>query len=310
MPKFYVEKNILINKPMETVHGILRDFRQWPHWSPWLILEPDAKLEYSQTQGEVGSCYSWDGAMVGKGDLTISALSEQLIDLKLQFLTPFKSKARTYFTLIPESDESTRVSWRMEGNMPFFLFFMTRKMSAWIGMDYERGLRMLREYSETGTVLSKLELITDSDLQATRYIGSHASCRLDQIGDVMPGHFEKLDQFLTSKDLSKDMIPFSIYHKMDIIERTITFTAAVPVAQDIPCPTGFVCGEISASKCIQVNHTGHYEHLGNAWSKAMSYARYKKMKMQKKPMGYEFYVNDPEKVSAEELLTEVYVPLR
>jgi len=53
--------------------------------------------------------------------------------------------------LIDDGDQ-TKVTWTMNGCVPIFLFFMIGMMKAWIGMDYERGLMMLKELAEKGKV--------------------------------------------------------------------------------------------------------------------------------------------------------------
>jgi hypothetical protein len=45
----------------------------------------------------------------------------------------------------------------MDSKQPFFQFFLKGMMTSLIGMDYERGLRMLKDYVETGSVPSTLE---------------------------------------------------------------------------------------------------------------------------------------------------------
>lgn len=50
MPAFQVKRSIIINAPVNDVKASLIDFRQWPIWSPWLIMEPETKLNYSDVQ--------------------------------------------------------------------------------------------------------------------------------------------------------------------------------------------------------------------------------------------------------------------
>ena len=61
-----------------------------------------------------------------------------------------------------ETFRSARSNWRpyalyaglILASAAFFLFWMRRQMELFIGMDYERGLKMLKEWIETGQILS------------------------------------------------------------------------------------------------------------------------------------------------------------
>ena len=39
MPVFPVRKSIRIAAPAQQVYDLVRDFKSWPEWSPWLIAE-------------------------------------------------------------------------------------------------------------------------------------------------------------------------------------------------------------------------------------------------------------------------------
>lgn len=62
-------------------------------------VEPDATLEYQGTQGEVGAGYSWTGDLIGEGNMKLAAIQDDMLDMKLQFIRPFKSNARVTFEL-------------------------------------------------------------------------------------------------------------------------------------------------------------------------------------------------------------------
>jgi hypothetical protein len=78
----------------------------------------------------------------------------------------------------------------MDGRLPWFMFFMKGMMQTFIGMDYERGLRMVREYIETGTVLSKTEIIGTTAMEGREVMGVRASAPTDDVGPVMRNAFD------------------------------------------------------------------------------------------------------------------------
>ncbi len=54
---------------------------------------------------------------------------------------------------------------------------------------------------------------------------------------------------------------------------------------------------------------GNYDHLGNSWSAANQYARYRKLK-QSKVGTFEIYRNTPNDTAPAELRTDIFLPLR
>lgn len=310
MPAFHVARSIVIDAAQDKVLAILRDYHQWPAWSPWLIMEPDCPLKFSGTQGEVGATYNWNCAMIGAGSMTLVAASEHKLDMDLVFIRPFKSKARVVFEIEPAGD-GQKVTWNMYGNLPFFMFFMTRMMKAWIGMDYDRGLKMLKRYVETGKVPSKLEIIGTGEMPPVTYIGIENSVpSLEAMGEIMSTDFKRLYALFEEKGWPIEEPPFSLYQHFDMATTASTFISAIPVKTSVAVDAPFICDTLPAAGIFTIKHTGEYEFLGNAWGLAKTAAQHQKIKARKKPMGIERYLNNPADTNPEDLQTEVVLLLK
>lgn len=310
MPAYNVKRSIVINVAIQKVRDSLTDYRQWPLWSPWLIMEPETKLNYNEKQGEVGAAYDWKGELIGEGAMELSSIADNELEMFLQFEKPFKSTAAVKFELEAHGSAVTNIIWSMDSKLPFFLFWMVNKIKAYIGMDYERGLKMLKDYLETGSVASKIKVDGVQAIESQQYIGLENQCRLADMANTLSYEFKKLKQFMHDNDLSTELAPFTIYISFDIENNSTSFISAIPIDKDITVSSPFIKGEIKGGDALKVTHTGHYEHLGNAWTTVMAYARAKKIKTKKSPVGIEFYLNDPMKTAPEELITEVYLPLK
>ena len=309
MPAYHVERSISVNAPLQKVKDSLRDFKQWPKWSPWIIMEPDATLTYSDRQGQVGATYGWSGILVGAGSMELMEVNEKHLKMQINFLKPFRSTANIGFAL-EEEGASTKVTWYMDGKLPFFMFWMTEKMKTYIGMDYERGLHMLKEYLETGSVASYVIIEGVVPMQEQDYAGIPRTCAIEELGEVMKKDFEALYAFMEENGLSMDRIPFSIYNTFDMFKKESNYIACIPLEESIAIPEGWVRGKVERKNALKTIHTGSYLHLGNAWSTAMSFARMKKMKTASKPVGYEYYPNNPYDTPQAKLITEIFLPLR
>ncbi|MDU0353596.1 SRPBCC family protein [Paraglaciecola aquimarina] len=307
MPKIHVLKTITIQAPIDKVYARLNDFNYWAEWSPWLIMEPEAKVNVTAE----GKHYQWAGDRVGEGNMQV--LSEQhnkKIDYALNFLKPWKSKAEVSFVL-SEKNDAVEVSWSMESKLPFFLFWMKKMMIAYIGMDYQRGLNMLKEVIETGVVSSRLEFIGESYSSPCHYIGLKTSCSQAEISHAMQRDFAKLQDVIQNLDHRPIAQPFSIYHKWDMVKKSVDYTVGIPLAQ-IPAtiPMGFVAASIPATQVYTIRHIGKYEHLGNAWSTLYTMQQNNEINCNKKIHPFEVYVNDPATTQPTDLITDIHFPLK
>lgn len=300
MPKVQVSRSVDINAPKNKVHEILSDFKQWPTWSPWLITEPSAKITYA----EDGNKYEWEGKLVGSGEMHKASIAEDHLMFDLIFLTPWKSKAKTGFTL-REEEGTTKVTWTMDSSLPFFMFWMTKMMQAWIGMDYERGLKMLKEYAETDKINSELEFKGEVDYPGCTYVGIKRTIPMSELDTAMEKDYNELiTAMMASENIAGDM--FSQYHKWQLVKKSVTYTTCVAV-KEIPSklPDHWMIGTLPAGKLQTVRHKGPYDHVGNAWSAIQAMMRSKDYKANKKQAPMEFYLNSPKEVAPEELVSDV-----
>jgi DNA gyrase inhibitor GyrI len=306
MPVFSVRKSIRIAAPAQQVYDLVRDFKNWPAWSPWLIAEPTAKMTYSPD----GRGYAWDGDITGSGEMEITGGDPPWsIHYRLTFLKPWKSVNQVAFHF-SEHDHETIAEWTMEGNLPWFMWWMKGMMSGWIGADYDRGLKMLRDLAEIGSVPSKLDFTGIHQAGGFRYVGVKSSCPTADIGPSMERDMGKLMAWLGKSGAVPSGAPFAITHKWDPVKGLAEYTIGFPITGAVELHNGFVSGEIPACQAYVVKHTGAYRHLGNAWASGIMHGRAKKFAADKKVPLFEIYDNDPTVTPEAELVTRVHLPAK
>ena len=304
MPAYYVERSITIEKPPAQVVEFVSDFRSWPTWSPWLIMEPQCKVEYQGTPGQVGAGYHWTGNMVGEGRMALLRKTESNLDIELEFIKPFKSMAMANFKIEPNGNGS-KVTWMLDAALPWFLFFLKKTMEQSLGMDYERGLKMLKSLIETGDVPSQLTLLGEQPSQPSYYIGIERTEKIDNLGTVIPNDYKELAALFAEQGYMSTGAPFTLYFSMEMDSKTTTLRNCFPVTAPVEVSSPYLCEQLPSSKTYVVKHEGEYPMVSNAWALAMFAARHNKVKLNKKPVGLERYISDPERVPANELVTEV-----
>ncbi|SFT43992.1 Predicted transcriptional regulator YdeE, contains AraC-type DNA-binding domain [Lishizhenia tianjinensis] len=304
MPRINVDKSIFIDVKPSEVYEKLMDFNHWKVWSPWTITEKEVVV----TVDENNQHYHWKGNLVGEGEMRITGSTpNSSIEVDLNFIKPFKSKAKVAF-IIKAEQEGSRVHWTLDNKLPFFMFFFKNMMTAMIGMDYNRGLLMLKEYLEEGKVKSNLEFVGNSSLEAMYYIGRKTTTSMDTISDAMTQDYKALYDITKSNDLDVRDHAFSIYHEWKLAKNQTTYTAAIGL-YSLPdkVPNGFVVGNIPAQDTYVVKHTGPYHHIGNAWSAIFMRDRAKIFKKDKNFDPIELYLNSPENTAPEDLVTEIHM---
>ncbi len=305
MPKFKVQKSVEISTSVEKAYESVRDFQQWNAWSPWVIAEPDCVLDYA----EDGSRYSWDGKIIGSGQMEVlEELPGNYIRYKLKFLKPWKSESDVSFLFKPQGDK-VELTWTMNGSLPWFMFFLKSLMTAAIGMDYERGLNMLKDHLETGEVPSKLDFLGISEFQGMKYLGIRSRCAISEIGPKMEADFACMASWLQQEEIEIEGKPFAIYHDFQIAKGATEFTCCIPLANlGLPLPEGMILEEIPSCKSYQIRHTGPYRHLGNAWSAGMMHVRAKVFRQDRKVPTFEIYESDPKTTPEKDIVTMLHFP--
>ncbi len=315
MPQYHVERSIKVSVPPQAAFDAIADYGTWTRWSPWLCAEPTASVTVSGNPASVGSIYSWSGDIVGAREIEHKNLQPpQRIEDEIRFLKPFRSIARMSFDITPQTD-GCLVTWHMDGSMPWFLFWMTSMIKSFVGMDYDRGLSMLKEWLETGSIAAKTIVCGVKNTDAVHIIGIRNTATWQSLGESMNQAFSDAKEKMKAASLSVSGQMISAYHKFDtknlIFDYTSGFLVSSETIQQLKgkLPDGLSTWSGPAGTALHVEQTGGYEHIGNGWSAAHQYARSKKLKMARTST-YEIYRNNPSDTDRVDLRTDIYLPVR
>lgn len=301
MPKIHVERSITIQAPIDKVFKAVADLTEWPAWSPWLIMEPNVKVSVADDK----MSYSWDGARVGSGHMALTeSVKNKSTRYDLTFLKPWKSSAKVAMDLT-EVEDGTSLTWRMDSHLPFFMFFMKKMMEAFIGMDYDRGLLMLKDYVQDGKVHSRLNFVGEHDYAGGNYVGLKRTCSLETMPHFMAEDFQRLMPWAAKNGMDVDDT-ICIYHVFDPMKGICRYTVALR-CEKVPdnIPEDFVTGSQGATRIYTLEHVGPYEHLGNGWSTIHTMIRNKEIKVVKNYHPFETYGNSPEDTDPKDLITRI-----
>ncbi len=306
---YEVRRSRLFDQDVEQLFDKIRDFRSWPDWSPWLMHEPDTRLEYSDNCDQEGGYYNWDGQRIGAGRLTHVRFERPgKIEQQIQFTRPFKSVCQVSFEFT-EKDGSTEVCWSMKGRMPFLFRFMTRKTVAMISQDYDLGLAMLAGQLDPTTDHPRIEFHEQSLLEPRDCLCEGFSGGIEAMQSTMQAGFPRLMEYAQQQG---DIMgpPLTVYHHADPEKMQFVCDMAVPVNSDIR-PGSYSLKPVGGGSYFRVTLNGNYQFLGLAWYSAMAHVRMLKLKLDRSRPSLEVYENDPrEQSDSNEWLTTLYIPVR
>ncbi|HET9976183.1 MAG TPA: SRPBCC family protein [Burkholderiaceae bacterium] len=148
---FRLARSTTIAAPPEKVFALINDLRQFNTWNPFAKKEPSAVITYDSTSAGVGGAYGWKGDKTGEGRMQIvESVPAQRVSAKLDFVKPFEAHNRVDFTIQPQGDKGSTVTWAMQGPMPYLFRLVTvfSDMDKTVGKDFDNGLADLKALAE------------------------------------------------------------------------------------------------------------------------------------------------------------------
>ena len=300
---YQVSRELVVARPVGEVFAYVRDFGNWPAWSPWLMHEPDCQLSFNNPDEEGGG-YSWDGLYVGAGSMRHQRIKvDSELKMQLTFLRPFKSSAQVSWSF-REQDGGCALTWSMVGSLPFYLSPMRSMLARMIGMDYELGLALLLGQLQPEADHPRIEFIGECHLEQQLAIKQTFNGSFAEMGAASEAAFPQLLQQAGNRVAG---MALSVYHEVDLKQQSTRCSLAVPVTAAEP---GEETVTVAAGKYYKVRLTGSYQFLGLAWHSAMAHLRMHKIKLANKQPSLEVYVTNPEEVAAgAECVTELLIPV-
>ena len=151
--EYTVEKTVIINKPSQEVFNYIKLLKNQTHYSKWVMMDPNAKMDFTGTDGTVGFVSAWDSdnKQVGKGSQTITKIDDgKRMDLDIHFIKPFNGHSTAFMSTEATGTNQTKVTWGFNGKLdyPMKVVHLVMNMEKMIGSDLQTGLDNLKGVME------------------------------------------------------------------------------------------------------------------------------------------------------------------
>lgn len=150
---YHVEREIVINKPLDSVYQFVKYLKNQEEFSKWSQMDPKMKKTFKGTDGTPGFISAWESEMeeVGTGEQEIvHIVPNERIDYELRFLKPFESTSQAFMSTQAVDSLHTKVTWGFDGKMnyPMNLTMLVMDFEGILGKDFEVGLSNLKSILE------------------------------------------------------------------------------------------------------------------------------------------------------------------
>ena len=149
---FRVQRSASIKAPPEKIFPHINDLHAFNTWNPFNKKDPNIKGSYSGAASGTGAAYAFEGTRdVGRGRIEITdSRPASEVRMSLHMLAPMEGRNVVEFSLKPEGSQASRVTWAIQGPMPYIskVLSLFCDMDAMIGKEFENGLADLKAIVE------------------------------------------------------------------------------------------------------------------------------------------------------------------
>ncbi|MEM7564567.1 MAG: SRPBCC family protein [Pseudomonadota bacterium] len=285
---YHVKRSLEIEASTNAVFNAILDFKSWPEWSPWLMHEPEAGIQYSEQYQEEGGHYVWDGKFVGAGKLThVSINAGRSIHQEIEFIRPFKSKNEVRWSFEPMG-ENCLVTWEMIGRMPFLFRFMTRQMEPMIGRDYELGLALFNGYMNAQAPHPNLTFSGIEELDNFSYWAIPCHGNLRHRETTRRSSIETLEAAAGGTS----GLPLTLLHQFTPTDMKAQAEVAIPITEKTPS-SNYTRREFNGGRYFKLTVLGDHQFLPLAWYALSSHCRMHRIKTDPTRPSLEIYLDEP-----------------
>lgn len=151
---YTVSESIVINKPKQQVYDYAKLVRNQEKYSVWILKDPNIDMSYTGTDGTVGFVSAWNskddgiGEDMGEGSQTITAMTDERIDMDIKFIRPFESQQKAAMLITSETPTTTKVTSEFYGSDPYPMNLMSFIGKSIIRDAEQQNLKNLKEILE------------------------------------------------------------------------------------------------------------------------------------------------------------------
>jgi effector-binding domain-containing protein len=311
----HVERSVVIDAPPCAVFAQVNGFRHFNDWSPFVAVNPDAEYDFEGPDFGVGSKMTWtatDPSAETGSQTVVASTPYERVDVELDLGSQGVSQAA--FLLQPEN-QGTRLTWTFDTDFGlniigrYFGLILDRQL----GPLYAQGLANLKRISEGLPKVdwSGIDIGTTVVPSTTiAYATGDSSREPADIGAALGAAYGRVAVFVAANGLQIDGQPIAISNYWD--DRGYGFDAGLPVSGTPTRGAGpgsaVRMGETYGGRVVRAVHVGPYTGLEDTFHKVEAFMI--AHKLEGNGRSWEVFVSDPGNTAEDEMITEIFQPVK
>ena len=149
--EYSLSSSIIINRPQNVVFEYVKHLKNQERYSKWVMADPNVKITYTGTDGNVGFRAAWESAdkNVGVGEQEIMSIQEGVgYDAEIRFEKPFKGISTANVTTEALSSNQTKVTTTFNSKTPFPMNIMVPMIKKMLQKDMDMNSENLKRVLE------------------------------------------------------------------------------------------------------------------------------------------------------------------
>jgi effector-binding domain-containing protein len=306
---------VFIDAPPSVVFSQVNGLRHFNDWSPWVAVMPDAEYTFEGPDFGVGSTIRWSstGPRPESGRQTIVASTPyERVDAEIGF--DGRDTSQIAYLLEPENG-GTHLTWSFDTDFGINLLgrFRGLLLDRQLGPLFAQGLTNLKRIAEELPKVdwSDLEIgITEVPSRTIAYFTGSSGSDPNEVAAALGAAYGRVAMFISANGLQIDGQPIAIANYWD--ERGYGFDAGIPVSGAPERGAGpdspVRMGETYGGRVVRAVHVGPYSGLEETYGVVEAYVTAHKLEANGR--SWNVFVSDPGDTPEEELITEIYYPVR
>jgi len=311
----HVERSVAIDASPCAVFAQVNGFRQFNDWSPFVAVLPGAEYDFEGPDFGVGSKMTWTttgpSAKTG-GQTVVASTPYERVDVEIDLGSQGVSQAA--YLLQPEN-QGTRLTWTFDTDFGLNIIgrYWGLILDRQLGPLYAQGLANLKRIAEELPKVdwSDIEIGTTEVPSTTiAYTTGDSSREPADIAAALGAAYGRVAVFIAANGLQIGGQPIAISNYWD--DRGYGFDAGLPVSGTPTRGAGpgsaVRMGETYGGRVVRAVHVGSYTGLEGTYHKVEAFMI--AHKLESNGRSWEVFVSDPGNTAENELVTEIYQPVK